>query len=487
MDTQEESKGQARKVSRRKAIQVLGMGVGSAAILAACGDTPTNTAAPTQAAATTAAGSATTAATSATTAAGSAATTAASGSATTAAVSGVKATGKVVMATGRDPSGTVKKIIDDFNKLNNGITIEYQELEQDSSANKQKYSTVFAAKDSSIDVIAADIPWVPEFGSAGFLLDLNKYLTPDLRAQFYEGTIEGATWKGKLYGLPWYINVGLLYYRKDILDAAGLKPPETFEELEKQAAQLQKVDQGLYGFIHHGFQNEGLAGTWLEVLWGYGGEYWDPATAEAKVNSPEGIKALQWWYDNVYTRKITPEKVSGWKAADIRNVFNEGNAVFMRDWFDGYQPSQDATKSKVAGKVGVRPMVAAAGKKGAGCLGNWYMGVSAFSKNPDAAYEVVKYMTSSEAAVVRAIGTGLPPGNKNAYQNKELLEKYPSFAFLTDVLATAKPRPVTPAYNQISANVIQIEVTNVLTKKSTPEQAAKSMADKSKDLLAKFK
>jgi ABC-type glycerol-3-phosphate transport system substrate-binding protein len=96
-------------------------------------------------------------------------------------------------------------------------------------------------------------------------------------------------------------------------------------------------------------------------------------------------------------------------------------------------------------------------------------------------------MTSSEAAVARAIGTGLPPGNKNAYQNKELLEKYPSFAFLNDVLATAKPRPVTPAYNQISANVIQIEVTNVLTKKSTPEQAAKSMSDKSKDLLAKFK
>ncbi len=476
MEQYEDAKGKtARRVSRRNVLKLMGAGVGSAAVLAACGD-PTATIAP---AATTAAPAG------ATTAAAGAATTAAAGAATTAAVA--KASGKVVVATGRDPSGTVKKLLDDYNKLNTGVTVEYQELEQDSTAQKNKYTTLFAAKDSSVDVIAMDIPWGPEFGSAGWITPLDKYVTPEIKSQFFEGTIAGATFKDKLYGLPWYINVGLLYYRTDLLEAAGIKPPNTYEDLIDAATKLQKPDTGLYGFIHHGFQNEGLPAAWMEILWGYGGEFWDPKTSEVVVNKDGvGEKALQWWLDNIYTRKISPDKIPGWKAADIRAVFNQGNAVFMRDFFDGYQPSQGA-ESKVVGKVGVKPMVAAQGQKGSGCLGNWYMGISSFSKNQDAAWAVLQYMTGKEGSAARALGSGLPPGNKTAYTDKALLDKYPSFALLSDVLATAKPRPVTPAYNQLSGDVLQVQIANVLTKKSTPKEAATAMAEKGGPLLAKFK
>ncbi|HEX2911313.1 MAG TPA: ABC transporter substrate-binding protein [Chloroflexia bacterium] len=483
MDPKEErtEHRQARlnRLSRREALRLLGIGVGGAALLTACGD---NTATTAPAATTAASGgaAATTAASAATTAAGGSATTAAAGGA-----SATKASGKVVVASPRDPTGTIKKIIADYNSKNTGITIDYQELPQDSTENKNKYTTVFAAKDPSIDVLASDIPWVPEFGSAGWLLPLDKYVTPDLKDQFYEGTIQGATYKDKLYGLPWYINVGMLYYRKDILDAAGVKPPETYADLEQAAAKLQK--DGLYGFIFGAFQNEGLSANWLEILWGYGGEFWDPKTAEVTVNKGDnGVKALQWWFDNIYTRKISPDKVTGWKSPDIRNVFNEGNAVFMRDWADGYALTQ-ANTSKVAGKVGIKPMVHAEGQKASGCLGNWYMAISNFSKNQDAAWEIVKYLTGPEGSKARALGTGLPPGNKEAYKDAELLAKYPYFGFLNDVLSTAKPRPVTPAYNQLSSDVIQVQVANVLSKKTSPQDAVKAMVDKGQPLLSKFK
>ena len=359
-------------------------------------------------------------------------------------------------------------------------------MEADSTSNKDKYTNVFGSKDPSIDIIASDIPWVPQFASAGWLAPLDKYVTPDFKSQFFEGTIQGATYKNQLYGLPWYINVGLLYYRKDILDAAGVKPPDTFEELVAAATKLQNADKGLYGFIHGGFQNEGLAANWLEILWGFGGDFWNPQTGEVTVNSDAGEKALQWWYDNIYTRKITPQQVTGWKSPDIRNVFNQGNAVFMRDWADGYQPSQ-GTGSQVIGKVGVKPMVAAAGQKSAGCLGNWYIAISQFSKNPDAAWAFVQYLTGQDGSKSRALGTGLPPGNKVSFQDKDLLAKYPVFGFLTDVLNTAKPRPVTPAYNQLSSDVIQVQVANVLSNKAKPKDAAQAMADKAKPILAKFK
>jgi multiple sugar transport system substrate-binding protein len=478
MDNHEErtnSPVRVTRITRRRALKLLGIGVGGSALLAACGSAATNTPAPP--AATTAP------ATSATTAAATGATTAPAVRPTTAAV--ITAKGKVVMATGRDVTGTVKKIIDDFNKLNNGITIEYQELEADSSANKNKYTTVFAAKDSSIDVIAADIPWVPEFGAAGWVAPLDKYVDAGFRGQFFDGTLQGATFKEKLYGIPWYINSGVLYYRKDLLDAAGLKPPTTFAELEKQAAQLQK--DGLYGFAHHGFQNEGLSAVWLEILWGYGGEYWDSKTAEVTVGKTDaGEKSLQWWLDNINTRKITPTQVTSWKGPDAHNTFNQGNAVFLRAWFDVYAQTQGA-ESKVKDKVGVAPMVAAEGQKAPSCLGNWFMAVSNFSKNPDAAWEVVKYMTGVEASKARTIGTGAPPGNKLAYSDKEILEKYPHYTTFTKILETAKPRPVTPAYNQISAEVIQVQVANALSGKATPKAAIQAMVEKSAPLLAQFK
>ncbi len=458
-----------RQLSRRAVLRLIGMGFGSAAMLAACGEAPTDTPA---------AGSATT----------SAARTAGSGIGGAAATtgSGIKANGKVVFASGRDSTGTVKKLVEDFNKQNNGISIEYQELDPDSTASKIKYSAGFAAKDPSIDVIASDIAWVPEFASAGWLSPLDKYVTPDLRNQFFEGTVQGATYKNQLFGLPWYMNVGLLYYRKDILEAAGVKPPATFEELVAAAAKLQKPDVGLYGFIHSGFQNEVLSATWLEVLWGFGGDFWNSQTGEVTVNSPQGEQALQWWYDNINSRKITPQQVTGWRLADIRNVFNQGNAVFMRDWADGYLTSQGAD-SKVVGKVGVRPMLAAAGQKPAGCLANWYIATSAFSKNPDAAWTVVQYLTGLQGSKNRALGTGLPPGIKSGYSDKELLDKYPVFSSLPDALTTARPRPVTPAYNQISASIIQVQVANVLSGKTKPKEALQAMVEQARPILVNYK
>lgn len=467
-----------KSFSRRKALKLLGVGIGGSALLAACG--ATNTPAP---AATTAAPAV------ATTAPASAATTAPVAAATTAAkpsaAAVIKGSGKVVVATGRDVTNTVKKIIEDFNKLNNGITIEYQELEADSTANKNKYTTVFAAKDPSIDIIAADIPWVPEFGAAGWLAPLDSYLTPEFRSQFFDSTLEGGTYKGKLYGLPWYINAGVLYYRKDLLEAGGVKVPSTYAELEAAATKLQK--DGLYGFAHHGFQNEGLSAVWLENLWGYGGDFWDSKSGEVTVNKGDaGEKSLQWWLDNINTRKITPSAVTGWKGPDAHNTFIQGNAIFLRAWFDVYAQTQGA-ESKVVDKVGVAPLIAAEGQKAPSCLGNWFMGISAFTKNPDAAYTVLQYMTGADGSKARALGTGAPPGNKLVFDDKDVLAKYPHYATYSKILATAKPRPVTPAYNQISADVIQVQVANVLSGKSKPKEAITAMAEKAAPLLAKFK
>ena len=424
-----------KPISRRRAIQLFGMGVTGAAVLAACGD-PTTT----------------------------------------------KASGKVVVYTGKDSSGTVKKLLDAFNAQNNGVTIEYQEGPQDSTQVHDKLVQAFGAKDSSIDIAAIDIAWAAEFGSASFLLPLENYATPDFRKQFFDSSLLGTTYKEKTYAIPWYLNSGLIYYRKDLLDAAGVKPPTTFDELTAAAKQLQTADR--YGYIFHGFKNEGLAAMWLEVLWSFGGDFWDTKTGKVLVDSPEAEASLQWLQDSIYTSKISPDKVQTWKYADITNVFNQGNAVFARHWADFSGAAQGA-ESKVKDKWAARPMVAAAGKTGAGALGPWNLGINASSKNPAGAWAVIQYLSSPEAQKTRTLGTGAPPASKTIYADPALQNLNPAYAVLSDVFNSARPRPVHPAYAQVSSEAIQPNVADVLAKKISPKDAVKKMASTAQGIIAK--
>jgi multiple sugar transport system substrate-binding protein len=458
------------KISRRRLVKLLGMSAASAAVLAACGDPTATTAPATTAAGTTAAG--TTAG--ATTAAG---TTAA---ATTAAQA---ITGKVIFASNKSNGGP-KKLVDTYNGKATGISIEFQEFPNDSQAMHDKFVTVLGAKDGSYDIIASDMPWTPEFAAAGYIGELDKYLTPEVRKNFFEGSLAGASYKDKLFGLPWYQNVGVLFYRKDLLDTAGVKPPTTFAELEAAATKLQTAET--YGYIYHGFKNEGLSAMWVEILWGFGGEFWDPATGKVLVNSPEAEASLQWLIDSIYTKKIGPEKILTFKGPDVQNTFAQGNAVFARAFSSAIGQFEGA-ESKVKGKWGVVPMVADTGKKSAGCLGNWNLSISSSSKNPAAAYKFIEYMTSLEAQKIFTQTEGVLPSLRQAFDDKDLQAANPTLKTLETAFGTAKPRPVTPAYPQISSEAIQEYVTKAMSKQMSPKDAVKAMADKATEILAKFK
>ncbi|MBN9387931.1 MAG: ABC transporter substrate-binding protein [Chloroflexi bacterium] len=471
-----------KTISRRNLVRLMGLSVSSAALLAACGDNTATTAPVATTAPSTTAAAATTAAAGATTAAASS-TTAAAG-ATTAAFSVGSASGKVVWATTKG-GGTPKKLADTFNALGTPVTIDFQEFANDSQKLHDQFVTVFGAKDSTYDLIAADMPWAPEFAAAGYLMPLDKYITPAFKQNFFEGSLQGTTLKDKIYGIPWYQNVGLLFYRKDILDKAGLQPPKTFDEMNDMAAKLQTSD--MYGYTFAGFKNEGLTAMWLELLWGFGGDFWDPSTGKVLVNSPEAEASLQWMVDAIYNKKITPEKVITFKGPDLQATFAQGNAVFARAFASGISDF-DKADAKSKGKWGAVPMLAASGKKPAGCLGNWNLSISATSKNPDAAWKVIEYLTSTlDPQKTMAVNEGVLPSLKSAFDDPQIKNANAASGILVDAFNTAKPRPVTPAYPQISTEVIQDLVTKVLSKQVTPKDAVAQMQSKSEAILAKFK
>src|SRR5437763_4551242 len=219
----------SRRALLRGAAGLLGT-FGAASLLAACG-------APAATAPTAAPAKPTEAAKPAAPAAAPAATTApaapaAAPAATTApAQQGTGTATTVVWFASRDTTGYTPKQVEAFNKANKSIQIDYQEQGAVTTDLHDKFVTVAGAKDPSVDIISMDVPFVPEFAAAGWTIPVDDVLPKDEQAKFFQGTLHGATYSGKLWGVPWYNNGPGLYYRKDLFGSKGLKAPKTYDDL----------------------------------------------------------------------------------------------------------------------------------------------------------------------------------------------------------------------------------------------------------------
>ncbi|NBP77237.1 MAG: extracellular solute-binding protein, partial [Proteobacteria bacterium] len=348
---------------------------------------------------------------------------------------------------------------------------------QQTSDLRDKFILVANAKDPAADVVSMDVPFVPEFAAAGWTLDAEKVLLADDRTKFYKGTLDGATYLGKLFAVPWYNNGPGFYYRKDLVEQGGFKgPPKTYDELLEQAKKLQTAD--IQGFSAQMSQTEGGIITWFEYLWGHGGDLMDEKLEVTLDKGTAGVDSFKRLLSFMYTDKILPEGALGYKTgADAQNPFIEGKSVFLRQWTSGLTQN-DRDDSKIKGKWDVVPLPSLKGDKaGAGCLGTWNLGTSKFSKNPDQSGEVIRWFTSPAQQKARYLAMGVPPCRPAVFDDAEVKAKYAFAEKLKVTFEVLKPRPVTPFYGQMSANVIQPVFGKVTTKAITPEEGIKEMAD----------
>ena len=484
----------AKRLNRRRFL--LGTaGVAGTAILAACGGNASGTSAPAattaSGAATTASGAATTAATrppSATTAAGSATTAPAATTGTTGAAQttpNVPPSGAVTINwfAARDTTGYRVKQVDEFNRTNKTLQISYQEQGADTTSLHDKFVTVATAKDSSADMVSMDVPFVPEFAAAGWTIPVDDVVAGGEKEKFFKGTIDGATYNGKLYGVPWFNNGPGLYYRKDLFDAKGLKPPKTYAELLAAAKALQTPE--VAGFVEQLAQTEGGVINWMEKLWGLGGDLVDDKLNVVVDKRTAGVDGLQLLLDWVYKDKILPEAALQYKqGADVINQFRSGGAAMIRLWYSNVSPLY-AADSKL--KPEQWDIVALPSKDGAqpgpGCLGDWNLGVSTYSKKPKETIEVIKILTGLEQQTKAFMDGAFLPARPAVFDNPDIQKKYPYAKSAQTSFASLKPRPVTPFYPQMSADALQPNFGAVMARSKYPDQAIKDMADKMRQIL----
>jgi trehalose/maltose transport system substrate-binding protein len=379
-----------------------------------------------------------------------------------------------------------KQAAEAFEQANPGVTVNVLETPDLATDRLGLYLQYFEAQSSDVDLYQIDVIWPGDI--AEHLVDLNQYGAQSVKDEHFDAIIENNTVDGKFVAMPWFTDAGLLYYRSDLLEEYGYsEPPATWEELEAiakkvQAGQRNKGNQDFWGFVWQGNAYEGLTCDALEWVVSNGGGNIVEPDGEITINNPKAAEALDMAADWVGT--ISPSGVLGFGEEDARNMFQAGNAMFMRNWPYAYSLG-NAEGSAIKGKFGVSPLPAGDSGNGAAALGGWQLAVSKYSKNTEKAVELLMYMTGYEEQKRRAIVGSFNPTIKDLYEDEEVLEAVPFFGTLYDVFINAAARPSTvtaPQYAEAS-KIFFSHTHDVLSGNQSGTQAVRNIALDLEDLL----
>ncbi|MEG3971819.1 ABC transporter substrate-binding protein [Microcoleus sp. T2B6] len=377
-----------------------------------------------------------------------------------------------------------KPFVKEFEQKNPDIRINLIEGPFDSNLIENLYTSAFLLGESPYDIINMDIVWVPKFAAAGWVSDLTDRIPPEQLSKFIQGNVEGGRYRGKLYRIPHASDAGMLYYRKDILEQAGIPAPKTFEEMVKISQNLQKQGKATWGYLWQGKQYEGVSAMFVEVLSGFGGFWANPQTFEVGLDKPEAIKAVE-FLKNTIASGISPPGVTTYGEEETRLLFQNGKALFLRNWPYVWKLA-NAEGSNVRGKIAIEPMLSSIGQTGGSCLGGWGWGIAKTSKHPEQAWKAIQYLTSEETQRKFILQTGLVPSYKSLFTNKEIVAKYPHYPQLLKVVERSALRPPLAQYAQAS-DILQRYLSSAFTGRMSAEQAMKAAASETRNLLGSLK
>jgi trehalose/maltose transport system substrate-binding protein len=336
-----------------------------------------------------------------------------------------------------------------------GIQVTVIPRPQSATDTYAQYQRFFQGQSGDLDVMMVDVIWPGAL--AAHLVDLGPKLG-EAAKQHYPGIVDNDTVDGKLVGIPWFGDFGMLYYRTDLLQKYGISaPPKTWTELEQQAMKIVDGEKGANpnfgGFVYQGNAYEGLTCDALEWVASAGGGTIVDANKKATINNPQAIAILNKIKGWVGT--VSPRGVTSYQEEEARNAFQGGNAAFMRNWPYAYSAGQK-DDSPVKGKFDVAPLPAEGGGKPSGTVGGWQLSVSKYSKAVDAAVEFVRYAASPEIQTYRAVVGSFVPTIPAVAERPEVVTAMPFLKNLASVERVTRPsKPLGERYNEGSTAFFQ--------------------------------
>ncbi len=334
--------------------------------------------------------------------------------------------------------------------------IETARLPRDANAQREQLIRRLAAEDDSIDLMSLDPPFIPEFAQAGFLADVPEDVEERVTEGVVQSAVEGSTWDGELVAVPFWANTQLVWYRKSVADAAGLdmSQPVTWAQIV-DAAQRTNTDIGAQGA-----RAESLT-VWLNALIESSGgsiiaeHAEDPERIELGLTSDAAVRAGE------VMRMVATSGVAG-PAFSTENENASANAFegpaggCMVNWPFVWPRALSAVENgtldpSVPADYGwtVYPRVNA-DDPARPPYGGINLGVGAFSRHPDLAFDAAECIVSDENQAYYFITNGNPASSAAVYDDPEVLEAFPQAPVIRESLQQAAPRPQTAYYNEVS-------------------------------------
>jgi trehalose/maltose transport system substrate-binding protein len=305
----------------------------------------------------------------------------------------------------------------------------------------QIYRELLATGYPKLDVLEIDIIWPGVL--ADELIDLKPYFE-DLQSDFHPSLIANNTVHGRLVAIPWFLDFGLLYYRKDLLTAANIPTPQDWDQLQEAALRLQEMqrqasNERFWGFLWQGGRSEALVCNVLGWLasWSAG----RIVEQNGKVSIGNENAALVFERAKDWLAVISPESVLSFTEAESLALFTSGNAAFLRHWPGAWAQLNEA-QSGLLGKVGIAPLPRGVNNDvHPATLGGWQLAVSCHSQQPRLAAELVGYLTGVQEQRRRALESGLLPTRTAVYQDEDFHDAVPVSRLLANDRITLVTRP----------------------------------------------
>jgi multiple sugar transport system substrate-binding protein len=376
-----------------------------------------------------------------------------------------------------DTTGTTDKLIKEFNDKNKGkYKVIFQQGNADTGQRLDKLRTQFQAGGENIDVILGDVIWTAELAASGWISDLSDRFPESQQQQFLPGSVEAITFNGKPYGMPWFTDTGLLYYRKDLLKKSGFNgPPKTWDELKQMTRKVRRDSDIKFGFLFQGAKSEAGVCDGCEFIWGHGGNVLDPSDpTKVLVDSPQAIEGLE-TERSMITDGIAPKAVTVYEETETEGEFLRGDAVFLRNWPYVYSLIGTSSYPKLkTDQVGVSELPSADGKPGNGTVGDQPLYISTSSKYPDAAWKFIEFLSATDQQRFRAVEGSYLPTRSALYDDPEIQDSVPVVALAKQALQHTRPRPVSPYYSDMSLEM-QEQFNASLKGDTTPGEAARTL------------
>jgi multiple sugar transport system substrate-binding protein len=378
--------------------------------------------------------------------------------------------GKVSAAESR----VLNDLVKEFEDKNPQIDVVLQELPYNPAFQYKYYLETFEQKlHDPPDVLCLDIMLFPKLAEKTEWLSFIEWYFKE-QDKFFPQAIKGCTYQHGIYAVPWSVDGGVLYYRKDLLKKYGFaSPPKTFNELINQANTVISGEK-CSGFIWPGKNSEDIVSTFLEFLWGNDGILL--TGSEVLVDSLWGREALQMMADLIHKYSISPQSVLNMDDAAAINTFSSGNAVFLRGW--SHSGQSILNNPFLRDKVGIAPMPCFNDKekKSASCLQSEVLSINKNSKHEKEAWLLVEFLASEYVQKKRALSINKNPSIMELYNDPQIKENMPIISEFYPAFIQFQPRPITSHYSEISL-IMQGCIRDVLMQKSTTEESLKKATE----------